>query len=59
MDASNLEYRSSHRAHSPCRRLRRQWQAACRAYRAAGEPFGPTLRGLELWIEFRRIAAIN
>lgn len=35
------------------------WREAKRAYRKAGQPFGATPRGLELWIEYMQQTTVN
>lgn len=41
------------------RTLQKQWNRARAAYRAAGAPFGASLRGLDVWIQFGRQSTSN
>jgi hypothetical protein len=41
------------------RDLQKRWDRARAAYRAAGAPFGASLRGLDVWIEFGRQSTSN
>jgi len=41
------------------RDLQKQWKQARAAYRAAGAPFGTSLRGLDVWIQFGRQGTSN
>lgn len=45
--------------HALRRLLDRCWEEAKNDYRAAGAPFGPTDRGLELWIEYEQRTTVN
>ena len=50
--------RSSER---PCynRKLTEAWSRAEKQYTQAGAPFGPSVRALEVWIEYGRTTTIN
>jgi hypothetical protein len=39
--------------------LRRKWKKAVAAYETAGRPFGPSTRGVEVWIEYGRQTTAN
>lgn len=43
----------------PLARLNAEWILARLAYQRAGSPFGDSVRGLELWIEYGRRATVN
>lgn len=45
--------------HHFARFLRRCWQEALLDYRDAGEPFGSTSRGFDLWIRYCTRTTLN
>lgn len=40
-------------------KLSEAWSRAERQYTRAGSPFGPTVRALEVWIEYGRMTTVN
>jgi len=40
-------------------RLQKRWEQARADYRAAGCPLGPSIRALEVWIEYGRRTTAN
>jgi hypothetical protein len=41
------------------RKLSEAWSKAERQYSRAGLPFGPSVRALEVWIEYGRTTTVN
>jgi len=60
--AQDLDYRFRSSNDDPAdarARLHAKWEKAQRGYAAAGQPFGDSLRALEVWIEYGRCTTSN